>query len=271
LSGSAPGDPVRALRLWARQRVAELRIARRRGEVTRLLEAHLGRPCRLRPAGAGGQDSVYTVHDERGAFASLRLVNPYLRRGRLAADMPFQSPAGPERIEREWSCYSQGAAHGLTPRPLWRAADALVCTLVPGERLADRVHAQPERFWDSLSAATAAIARLHEQGLTHMDASLANLIATPAGELVFVDFEYTPARGLTVQQQRVLDHLRLLETSLPLLPTGAAQKWPVWLERLDRSTDASARACDLAPLEPALRAVLAHEQLGPALRERFAR
>jgi len=269
--GPVPGGPVRALRVWARWRMAELRIGRRRAAVVAALEDQLGRPCRLRPAGAVGQDSVYTVGDESGDFACLRLVNPYLTRGRVSADMPFRVLSGPERIEREWHAYSEGAAHGLTPRPLWRAEDALACAFVPGERLARRISEHPERFWDSLEAATAALARLHGLGLTHMDASLANLIATPAGELVFVDFEYGPADGLSPEQQRALDHLRLVETSLALQPGDPGDRWPAWLERLDRCTDEATRACELAPLEPALRATLAHDVLGPALRARFGR
>lgn len=256
---------MRALKRWLRRKHGELRLGKRREEIRKLLEADLNRPCNLSPAGACGRDSIYRVSDAGHGFACLRVVNPYLVGARLEADMPFRVLNSTERLEREWSCYSRGAENGLTPKPLWRTDDTLCCEYVHGVRVMDKLLQQPARFWALLCSATIAVSKLHEVGITHMDVSLSNLIATPSDDLVFVDFEYAPAHGLSLAQQRAYDHLRLVESCIKFMPAGLAGQSGLWLETLDKSTDARTRTCDLAPLAPALGRLFGQDGIKPSL------
>jgi serine/threonine protein kinase len=260
---------MRALRRWLRHKLGEVRLAKRREEVRMLLSEHIGRTCRLSPAGARGRDSIYTVHDSGHTFACLRVVNPYLKRTPLKPHMPFQVLSGIERIEREWSSYSRGAESGLTPRPLWRSDDALACEFVEGARVMDQLLSEPRRFWELISAATRAVCRLHEAGMTHMDVSLSNLVATPSGDLVFIDFEYAPTSNLDLAQQRAYDHLRLVESCIKFMPTEVTDGYRIWLDTLEQCTDAKLRCCDLNPLIPALGRVLAEGSMRNAIASLF--
>ena len=261
---------MRALRRWLRRKRGELRLGVRREEVRKLLSEHVGRQCRLTPAGARGRDSIYLVSDVERVFACLRIVNPYLKRTPLEADMPFRVLSGTERIEREWSCYSRGADSGLTPRPLWRTDDALACEFVDGARLMQQLLAQPQRFWELMSVATLAVAKLHETCITHMDVSLANMVVGPRGNPVFIDFEYAPQENLNLAQQRAYDYLRLVESSIKFMPAERASAEQHWLDTLERCTSAKTRGCDLNPLAPALGRLFAERSTRLALARLFA-
>jgi hypothetical protein len=197
-------------------------------------------------------------------------VNPFLHRKALPASMPFRRLPPPESIDREWECYGRAAGLRLTPAPLWRTHDALVCEHVPGERLSERLFAHPMDFWNLMKTATAALPRLHATAVTHMDASLANILCVPGEDRIcFIDFEYGPRPGLDPHQQRAYDHLRLLESSIKFLPPGLALRWDGWVEQLQASVDACARAADIVPLAPALARVLSHRALVDALADVF--
>ena len=89
--------------------------------------------------------------------------------------------AGPSmRIKHEFEVYSRGFASGLTPEPLWKAPDALFCRYLPYRPLMSWVKSG-SNLWPLLREGSAALDRLHrEAGVSHMDASLGNVIA-PGG------------------------------------------------------------------------------------------
>ena len=54
------------------------------------------------------------------------------------------------------------------------------------------------------------LSELHKTGITHMYASLANILSEPSKEhLLGVDFEYDPNMSVNTGQQRAYDYLRL--------------------------------------------------------------
>ena len=253
---------MRALSRWVKREYGELRIGPRRRRLRDQLRERFRRPLVLSRAGSRGRDSVYLAKDVRGVLGAVRLHNPFLHRKPLATDSPFVALDSRARLEREWCCYDLASRHQLSPRPLWRDEDALMCEYLPGRRLSDVLAEESGRFWSLIRYASATLNALHQIGLTHMDASLANVIAnedTPGFRLI--DFEYGPAALLNLGQQMAYDHLRLLESSIKFMPPGGAPGAADWLSDLDRGVADEARRADTRPLAPALARVLASDEL----------
>ncbi len=255
---------MRALSRFLRREYASLRIAPRKRRLIGQLSTHFGHPVSLYRSGSRGRDSVFLVKDGRAVLGALRLCNPYLRRKPLSADMPFTTLSDDERLSREWRCYAEAGPAGITPSPLWRDEDALMCAFVAGPRFSDRLSQDPSSFWGLLVRASRALASLHALGITHMDASLANMIDTGDG-CRLIDFEYGPRAGITLEQQMAYDHLRLLESSLKFMPAGEQTRIDTWLDALDAVLPQEVRGVDVAPLAPALTRVLARHDLGHRL------
>ena len=269
---------MRALRRFIDHQLAELGIAPRRRRLRGELGRHFGRPIRLGVSGARGRDSVYQVlgADSDEILGVVRLVNPRKRRKPPSPDQPFVWQEDAPRLAREWHAYRCGGPLGLTPQPLWRADDALLCSHIDRARLSDRLFADPSRFWELNAAASGALAALHACGVVHMDASLANTLGdADLTTLSFVDFEYAPAPDLNLAQQKAYDHLRLLESGIKFMPDAVAGGVSVYCERLDHCLDADTRHADLTRLEPAIGRLLAHpicrRALAAVFREHFAR
>lgn len=263
---------MRALSRWAKRTYAEYRLGTRRRALCVEIGAQLGERVTLERAGSRGRDSIYVARTSDGIAGALRVVNPYLRRKALGAGMPFETLPVTERLDREWHCYAAGAKVGLTPRPVWRGEDALLCEYIRGERLSDRLSARPQEFWPLIVAGTRAIAALHCTGVTHMDASLANMVAESETErIVLIDFEYGPRQGLSAAEQRAYDHLRLLESVIKFMPAAAGAPWEPWIAALETCVDGEARHADITALVPALGRVLAAPHLRRALTRVFAR
>jgi len=251
---------------------AEYRLGTRRRALCVEIGAQLGERVTLERSGARGRDSIYLARTSDGIAGALRVVNPYLRRKALSAGMPFEALPVEERLDREWRCYTAGSKEGLTPKPLWLGEDALLCEYIPGERLSDRLFARPQRFWPLLVAGTRCIAALHHTGVTHMDASLANMVAeSETQRIVFIDFEYGPRPGLSAADQRAYDYLRLLESVIKFMPPADGEPWEPWIAALETCVDDEARHADISALAPALGRVLAAPHLRRALSGVFTR
>ena len=245
---------------FLRREYANLRIAGRRRRLIEQLSTYFNRPVSLHRAGARGRDSVFVVKDRHLNVGVLRLCNPHLRRKAHSADMPFIMLNHAERLSREWRCLAEAGPAGITPSPLWRDEDALMCEFIAGPRLSDRLSQDPSSFWDLLVRTSCILGALHALGITHMDASLANTIDTGDG-CRLIDFEYGPRSGITLEQQMAYDHLRLLESSLKFMPPRAKPRIDSWLEVLDTSLPKRVREIDVAPLVPAITRVLASHDL----------
>ncbi|MDX9869012.1 MAG: hypothetical protein RBT78_13940 [Kiritimatiellia bacterium] len=249
-------------RWWLRSRA--FRAAQPELEACRAtMERLFGGPVTWRRTGGCGRDVVCLVSCGGKPVGVLRRVMPVVahasggpRKGKPVA------PLGPEeKIEREWQAYAVGAPHGLTPVPLWRAERTLICAYVDGAPLKKEAE-RSGTYLDVAAAVLPRIAHLHRLGVTHLDMSLANILAEETGRRVFVDFEYGPAAGLTFDQQCLYDYLRLLESVwkfLDLPQRGRAGR--VWDAALRAHAPDRVRAAAVAPLRPALTRILAAPEL----------
>ncbi len=195
-----------------------------------------------------------------------RIVNPYKKRATPPADMPYMVEPAPARLNREWMAYEKGAQGGLTPHPLWRQPDILMCEYLPFHPVMDLLQANPETSWALLEMGAKRISELHALGITHMDMSLGNILADQAlTSLMFVDFEYAPAFHISPAAQRVYDHLRLVESAWKFIPESRRGDFAGWLAAFTGALEGDMRAVDLGLLRPALGRVLGDAALGPAI------
>jgi hypothetical protein len=260
---------MRKLKRWLRRIYAEWRIRPRRAALAAEIQSALGLKAlpALTPSGARGHDSTYIVKAEGKTLGVLRLNNPYKKRTPPAPDMPFALEEPAARIAREWAAYEKGAASGLTPKPLWRTSDALLCEYLPFATLQSRLERDPAAAWEILKRATQAIHALHQSGLTHMDICLPNMLADDKLEKIFfIDFEYAPAPGVSPATQRVYDQLRLLDSAWKFIPASERAQWPEWLKLVKSGAGNDLAAADLSRLAPALERVMGEPQLAAALK-----
>ena len=258
---------MRSVRRWVRRQYAEVRIAPRRRALRAELEQALGTPVALRASGDAGHDSIYRAETPGAVHGVVRLLNPHKKRSPPPAGGPFIRLDGPSRLAQEWDRYTAGSALGLTPRPLWRTDDAILCEYVASTRLLESVRCQASSFWMTCREAAREISRLHGAGLVHMDACLSNILRRESdGSLLFVDFEYAAATDVSIPQQRLYDHLRMVESGLKFVSVECVNGYDDWLQALDANIDASTRDADPAPLCSALTRLLAR----PNIRESLA-
>ena len=260
---------MRAFKRWFRRwksfRAAQPQLAVCRPEVERVF----GGPVTWRQTGGCGRDVVCLVARGNRPVGVLRLTSsegkapvPAGRGG-----LPFVALSAAAKIEREWQAYAAGHPHGLTPQPLWRNSTALLCAYVEGAPLKREAEEGRAAYLALATEALPHIARLHRAGLTHMDMSLSNILCGASRRHLFVDFEYGPAEGLTVDQQCLYDYLRLLESIWKYLaPDARGTVAATWGETFRACAPASVRSADLTPLRPALGRILA----APELQDFFA-
>lgn len=260
---------MRAIKRWFR-RWRAFQAARPALQACRpQLEQLFGGPVTWRHTGGRGRDVVCLVLHEGLPVGVLRLTHPGTPPSTPAsAGQPFVSLGAAEKIEREWRAYAAGDPLGLTPKPLWRSAHAMLCAYVRAHPLQQDVQTKGASPLLLATDALADIARLHAAGLTHMDMSLSNILRdTDTQDLLFVDFEYGPAAGLTFEQQCLYDDLRLLESIWKFLPQPDREAAAsLWGDELLQLAPPAVRRADLAPLRPALGRILA----APELRDFFA-
>lgn len=263
---------MRKLKRWLRSRYADFRIRGRAESIAAELKGVFSANIRLVRVGSAGRDSIYRIEGDGGRLAVMRLANPYKRRSPLPANSPFVWLEDGDRFEREWQAYTLGATAGITPRPVWRTEDALVCEYLPWRPLFDRFRENPARLWEFLCHATRGIARLHALGLVHMDASLANTLADDDLQgIACIDFEYAPAGFLTLPQQRAYDYLRLLESCVKFCDAELRRGCRPWIDLLAELVDPETADADITPLLPALGRTAADAGLKEALRSVFVR
>ena len=213
----------------------------------------MGGNVRFQRSGNRGQDSIYIVLCDDIPRAVLRLVNPYRRAKDMDMDMPYIPLPAIERLSREWQAYQTGMEKDLTPCPLWRCDDAILCKYLPYGSLHDELLLHPDAFWRLILLASQRLNELHSSGITHMDASLANILTDNSlNHMVFVDFEFGANEKLNIGQQRAYDYLRLLESSIKFMPANKNNEHNAWLELLLALTDQETKQAEIQPLLPAL-------------------
>ena len=227
---------MRAVKRWCKSRYADLRNADRRKAVAEEISHYLGNPVRLEKSGNRGQDDIYYIYFNGKPDPShvLRLYNPFKKEKIFDDSCPFIILPYESRIEQEWKAYQTGYSFSLTPNPVWKDRDALVCEYLPYTTMHDILLSCPDRSWELINRAADRLQDLHRAGLIHMDASLANILTDPElDNLVFIDFEFTPAAGLSLRHQQLYDHLRLLESSMKFIPENRLNDSGTWLQKLN--------------------------------------
>ncbi|MDB5470682.1 MAG: 3-deoxy-D-manno-octulosonic-acid kinase [Caulobacter sp.] len=259
---------MRKIKRWWRSRKAEAALKDRREAVQAMVAGVIGSPVRLKERGNLGHDSNYDVFVGTRQVAVLRLVNPFKQRPNPPPGMPFQIEDAARRLDHEYVALARAASIGLAPAPLWRAEDAILCSYLPYETLTSVALKAPDRVWECLSQASAALDRLHrEVGMAHMDASLSNVLAD-AGRKAFalVDFEYTPVPGVGFAEQKIYDHLRLLQATGKFIPGPLKGEHAAWFAQFGAYVDDEMRAAPLERILPALNHVLGVEAYREAAR-----
>jgi hypothetical protein len=262
---------MRALKRRWRAEVAEWRLRRRRNEIAEQLREQFDMPSppRLVERRNLGHDSNYLVYARGERMGVLRLVNPHKRRPQPVPGMPFLLAEVSRRLDQEWEALNRGAEAGITPVPLWRTEDALLCRYLPYEPLVATAQREPDRVWELLCEASAALDRLHrEVGIAHMDSSLSNILSdADRSRFAVVDFEYTAVPELSFAQQKLYDHLRLLHCSWKYVKNAQRYGYRRWFDQFAEYVDDDMRTASLREIaagitnvlgEPAYRAELRH-------------
>jgi len=169
-----------------------------------------------------GYDSIFYLEGPNERLGVLRLNTPYKRRSPAWPGRPrnILSPRG--RLEREWTAYHRLAPAGLSPRPLWRIDDAIVCSYLTAPRLRAVLDQRLVPLEQALTATLAAVGRMHELGVAHLDLTPGSILLDPVTlQVWFIDFKYQALSTYAFDQQRSLDAEFL---TLSLLRRGAALK-----------------------------------------------
>ena len=191
--------PNRLLRQWK----ARFGIRKRVRELTAELKCVFPQLDSLVPSPhSGGFDSIYFLEDAAcQRFGVLRLNNPHQKRKVVHTDLPRRSPAPAERIDREWQAYSVLAPLGISPRPLWRSHDAIVCAYSPHASFRKLIEGGAVDVARALEAILNSIGRMHEAGIAHLDLSPGNVLVCPnTFDAVLIDFEYVPMPGRSFEE-----------------------------------------------------------------------
>jgi hypothetical protein len=164
----------------------------------------------------GGFDSIYFLKDAAGQrFGVMRLNNPSQVRAVVYPDLPRRAPSPTERIDREWTAYSMLAPLGLSPWPLWRSSDAVVCshsTLPSLRKVMEEGQADLTKVFTAIFNA---IGKMHQAGVVHLDLSPGNILICPETfQTLLIDFEYGSRPDRTFDEDCRFDRSRVIEKSL---------------------------------------------------------
>jgi len=222
---------LKTKRWWRNVRAEYLNRVRHRQIVSRIrAEVFNGAPVTLKRMGNGGADCVYKVFRGKTAAGILRIRNPHQkpRPDALNAFLALSQSS----IDREWEVYTKGYPAGLTPQPLWRCEDAMLCAHLPYRPLRDRLGAkEAPPFLPLLLRCAALLDQLHKIGLSHMDAGLGNVLVDESFEkMALIDFEHGPAESFSFPAQCIYDHLKLLNNALQYRPAETLEGFSLWAE-----------------------------------------
>ena len=262
---------LRHIKQWWGKAWGDILIHKRVTAVSSELREHFGLSENPRMTRIGGReyDNIYKVSHGDRTLGVLRLVNPYKKSKEQPPHRLFMVMDAEKRIDYEWAMYTKGAAHNLTPKPLWRTHDALLCEHLPYGRMQDTLLESPGEAWNILCRAARATRRLHEAGITHMDVWLQNMLGDAQGNIYFIDFEYMPAPYILPPVQRIYDHLRLIEAAWKFIPEDKKADFGVWLDYFTSCLDDEMRQVDLSLIERDLSRVLEEKELGTRIRQLF--
>ncbi len=259
------------IKRWWKRVSSEILVQKRKTCVATKLQAHFNLPKapHMKRSGGDGTDNIYFVSHAGKTLGVLRLVSPDKKQKMPPSDRPHTVMNAEKKINYEWAMYTKGAAHDLTPKPLWRTHDAILCGHLPCKKLQDTLIKKPDEAWYILCRAARAVSRLHNAGIIHMDVCLQNMLGDAQGNIYFIDFEYMPAAHIPPPAQRVYDHLRLIEAAWKFIPVDKKSGFGVWLDYFSGCLDDEMRRVNLSLLECDLSRMLKSKELGTRIRQLF--
>jgi hypothetical protein len=211
-------------------------MAERRLELEAALHVHCGTAVRLIPASAkGGYDEIYYAIRNGIRFSVVRVNSPFkVQNDPIGSRDPAVPLPARERLDREWEAYRKLFPAGLSPEPLWRTHDAIACSWLDWGRASVLLTRKGEQFWPLMQQALAAIRRMHDLGVVHLDLNWGNLLAPASGTgIAIIDFEFGPVDWVSREQQMAYDYLRLVDDSVK--PRRGGRVMLADLERLEHA------------------------------------
>ncbi|QDT54523.1 3-deoxy-D-manno-octulosonic-acid kinase [Caulifigura coniformis] len=201
--------PNRLLRQWK----ARFGIRKRVREITDELRHQFPLRALAPSSHAGGFDSIYFLEDHGGErFGVLRLNNPHQKRKAVHTDLPRRSPPPRERIQREWHAYSVLGPLGLSPQPLWRSDDAVVCSYSASPNVRRLMEEGRADLTAVFTAVLNTIGKMHDAGIVHLDLSPGNvLVCRKTLAALLIDFEYVSLDARSVEDDKRYDWRQMIE------------------------------------------------------------
>ncbi len=224
----------------------------RRRQLEGEISTALGHEIRLhaKPTKSRDRSSIYWAKSNGQNIGILRLMNPYFNPPQTSADelgprklLPMKS-----RLAHEWDAYSRLHPVGLSPEPIWHCEDATMGSHVDWPRVSKQLIANPDSFWNIMEKVIPALRTMHDLGVFHMDLNMGNILADETGDgIMFIDFEYAGADGLTPPQQKAFDYLQMISNTTRRRRGGNVLKANTdrIARLLDASIDAETRNADL--------------------------
>ncbi len=259
---------------WLKRRYQINLMSPRRRELERLLTEAWEQPIRLVSASTSqSYDEIYYASDHSKRLAVVRVNRP---------DSPLPDLIGPDapgapldssgRLNMEWETYSKLSQVNLSPKPLWRTDDAIACSWLPWDRASRYLVRHRDRFWEVMQCVIPAIRMMHDQGVTHLDMNLGNLLLNPDGKgVAFIDFEFGPVDWVSREQLMAFDYLRLIADCTKRRRGGdyLLADPERLLPLLDQNVEAEARLADMSFSLTQLHRLTEHPELQKSLSSVF--
>lgn len=197
-------------------------------------------------ASFGGADINYYLLKNDKKFGILRLS---IQDCKVTDTLPIQRFEKSKRLEKEYQSYKVGSKQGLTPKVLYRFEDGLICEYLDGERVFNILQKDKSKVWDTLIEVVRTYRKLHDLGITHLDATLKNFIINN-DKIKVIDFEYYPSEELSLEVQKAYDYIRIIEHTLRTIPEKYQNNYHNFLDFLDETVPKEIRDVDFTLVKP---------------------
>ncbi len=262
---------MRRFKRLIRRLLSEWRNRKRKAEVTIKISKVIGEPVTLSPSGSRGADSIFLVKKRSGKKVGvLRLVNPFRKQKTTIENAPYIVLDGYGRIARELKSYNFGASQELTPKVLWSDEDAILCEYFAGKSALELYQEGILSDVQLIDVGWRVLKSLHDVGVTHMDASIQNiLISNDLKTVKLVDFEFDAIASLSFEHQCCYDFLRYLESSLKFIESSSREALVSYITETEVFVPLSLDASLIEKLKPALQRLSADSTLWAVIQRKL--